>query len=185
MTANDSRAIPEIPDPPVLPPISITVGCVRVNTVYTWSGAQASLRQMVNDAYLPNGPMTFRPLRNNLERDLADILARISAGPQDGMIVASAPRTWGDSIRAAHAGEVGLAAGDLCHVRDVPNGSLGWWTINVKAKIIAVNPDSGRVTVRITDKSAVQFRPGQVVTVHADRIRRRPAPTPRKRNGGR
>ena len=32
MTANDRIAIPEIPDPPVLPPISITVGAVRVST---------------------------------------------------------------------------------------------------------------------------------------------------------
>jgi hypothetical protein len=182
VTATNTIAIPGIPDPPVLPPISITVGCVRVDTVYSWSGAICALRTMIRDAYMPNGRMTFLPLRPELQRSMDQELAQVAAGPQDGLIVATAPGRWGP-VRAAHAGEVGLAAGDLCHIRDYPNGHLGGWTINVKCKIIAVNPSSGMVTVRVTDQSAIQFRSGAVVTVHPDVIRRRPAP--RKRNGGR
>jgi hypothetical protein len=182
VTATNLTAVPEIPDGPQLPPISITVGCVRVNTIYTWSGASAYLRRMITDAYMPNGRMTFLPLRDDLQRSMDQELAQVSAGPQNGLIVATAPGRFGP-VRAAQAGEVGLTAGDLCHVRDYPNGHLGGWTINVKCKIIAVNPDSHMVTVRVTDQSAIQFRPGQIVTVHPDVIRRRP--TPRKRNGGR
>jgi hypothetical protein len=178
MTVTDSIAIPEIPDPPVLPPISITVGCVRVATVYTWTSAIYALRRMINDAYMPNGRLTFLPLRPDLQRHMDHELDQVTAGPVDGMIVASGPWSWGDSVRSAREGDHGLEAGNLAILRDVPNGHQNAWTISVKCKIIAITGDSHRVTVRVTDRSAIQFTPGEIVTVDASRTRRRS-------NGGR
>lgn len=166
MTATDPSPVP--------PPISITVGAVRVRTVHNWPAARTVLRRMVNDAYLPNGGLTFRPLPHNLERDLSAILATIEAGPLNGLIIASAGADP-SYVRVAQEGEHGLTVGDLCYLQDCPNGNYGWWTIRVKAKITAVDPDSGRVTARVTDWSASQFTHGEIAVVHADRVRPRPA----------
>jgi hypothetical protein len=110
------------------------------------------------------------PLREQRRRHE---LAQVANGPANGLIVTSGSWAWGDSIRAAQEGEYGLEAGDLAYVHDFPNGSYYVWTIDAKCKIVAVSGESHRVTVRITDKSAVQFAAGDLVTVDATRIRPR------------
>jgi hypothetical protein len=161
-----------VPDGPQLPPISITYGCMRVATVYTWTAARIVLRTMIL-GYYAGGVRNARSdlLRHRMDRELC----MVAAGPVDGMIVAAGPWTWGDSIRAAQEGEHGLGAGDLAYVHDFPNGHRHAWKIDTKCKIIYVSGESHRVTVRITDKSAIQFTPGEIVTVDATRIRRRKA----------
>jgi hypothetical protein len=154
----------------VATPISITYGCVRIATVSTWADACALLHGQIADDYRPNGRMSS-PNQVALAHE-AHELAQVAAGPQSGMIVTSGTWAWGDSIRAARAGEHGLTAGDLAYVHDFPNG-YSTWTIDAKAKILAVNADTRRVTLRITDQSAVQFAPGESVVVHATRIRPR------------
>lgn len=169
MTVSNLTAVPSVPDGPQLPPISITYGCVRVGTVYTWTGARAMLRAMIERTYA-------RPMHSPLrERRRQHELAQVTAGPVNGMIVTSGAWAWGDSIRAAQEGEHGLEAGNLAIVHEYPNGSYHVYTVDVKCKILAISGESHRVTVRITSNSAVQFAAGDVVTVDATRIRRRKA----------
>lgn len=150
--------------------ISITYGAVRVATVSTWPEAQAVLRRQISDVYRPNGRLSS-PNQVALAHE-AHELAQVALGPQSGLIVTSGPWAWGDSIRAAQQGAVGLTAGDLACAHDVSNGYSSW-TIDVKVKILGINAGTQRVTLRVTDYSASQFAPGEIVTVHASKIRRR------------
>jgi hypothetical protein len=167
MSNEDLTAVPSCPDGPQLAPISIMYGHVRVATVYTWTGARAALRAMIDRTYA-------RPMHSPLrEQRRQHELAQVVNGPVNGLIVTSGPWAWGDSIRAAQEGEHGLEAGDLAYAHDCPNGSYNAWTVDVKCKIVAITGESHRVTVRITDKSAVQFAAGDLLTVDATRIRPR------------
>lgn len=167
MPVAQTTALPSALNGPQLPPISITYGCVRIATVYTWTSARATLRKMITNTYA-------RPMASQLrERRKQHELDQVTAGPVNGMIVTSGSWAWADSIRAAQEGAHGLTAGDLAYLHDFPNGSFAAWTIDVKCKILAITGDSHRVTVRITDQSAVQFSPGDIVTVDATRIRPR------------
>lgn len=155
-------------------PISITYGAVRLATVTTWTEAANVLRRQIADAYRPNGPMSS--LNQVALAHEAHELAQIVTGPVNGLLVTSGPWAWGDSIRAAQEGAHGLTTGDLAYVHDYPNG-YSTWTVDVKVKILGINAGTQRVTVRVTDYSASQFAPGEIVTVHASKLRRR--------NGGR
>jgi hypothetical protein len=167
MSTANLTATPSRPEGPILPPISITYGHVRVAVVADWTAAKTMLRAMVDRAYRRDMHSQLRAQRKQHELD------QVTAGPVNGLIVTSGPWSWADSIRAAMAGEHGLTAGDLAYVHDYPNGSYNAWTIDVKCKIVAITGDSHRVTVRITDRSAIQFATGETVTVDASRIRPR------------
>ncbi len=156
-------------------PVSVCIGAVRVAQLPGWDDAIAWLRADITRQYRPNGPMSS-PGHIALAREAAE-LREVDAGPQNyhgrGTLTTNSPWAWGGSLRYAVDGEHGLAAGDLAILRDVTNGRSSW-TIDVKCRITHVDAESHRVTVRVTGDSA-QFARGEITTVYAASIRRRPA----------
>lgn len=157
--------------------ISITLGAVRVATVTTWDEARAIIARDIRDKYasvIRSAWLDFWQRRQDYELD------QVAADPIDGVIFVGGPWSWGTDIRTAREGAYGLTAGDLCYVHDYSAGYSSW-TIDVKAKIVAVCGDSARpmVRVRVTDWSACQLMHGEIVTVHCDRIRSRKRPVKR------
>lgn len=150
--------------------ISIVLGAVRIATALNWAEATDMMRTQVTAKY---SGIYYGSQGEILRRRLADELGQVNAGPKAGnMLCVGGPWTWGTDIRYAVPGESGLTAGDLCVIKDEPNGRYGGWTVRVKAKILRVDITGGtaRVTVRITDRSATQFRAGEITTVGAGKI---------------
>jgi hypothetical protein len=148
---------------PVVPTISIVLGNIRIGTADSWTEARQLLREDIEGSY----PMFGGDLARQhyaYERDM------LTTEPVNGLLMTSGTWAWASTMRYAQEGMHGLSAGSLADIRDYNHGSLGWWTVSVKCKIISVTGHS--VTARITGES-VQFRRGQTVTIPSTYFARR------------
>jgi hypothetical protein len=150
--------------------ISILYGFVRVDQAETWPAAKAALRKHILAAY-HEAPVTEGSVANRDEQ-----LARAAGQPGNGLLMTSGPRAWVNTMRCAHEGTHGLTAGDLCLLRNYSNGHRDW-TINVKAKILAIGPTFAHI--RITGESC-QMRRYETRSVPLSFLRPRGWPSGRR-----
>lgn len=143
--------------------ISICIGAVRMRTAENWTAARDMLRRDINDFY----PRFGNP---HAQRMKDAELAQLNKALDGGWLVTSGIGASFNALRYAREGEHGLIPGQLAIIRDYSNGSRYAWTVDVKCKLTAVNPDTHKATVTITGNS-VQFTRWESITVPSSFLR--------------
>lgn len=152
---------------------SVMYGAVRLSTADTWGEAQQALRESIEARirHMPKG-LGWEAWDAKLRAELAELSATadVRLTPHTSLWLSE----WDGIVWRDDGKTYGVGIGDLCYVRDVPNGCLGGWTINVKAKIEGIYQyEYGpQVNVRITGES-LQFRRYGSVSLAASNIRTR------------